>query len=99
MNNCHNRPHRPGGEVDQDRAHVQVGADLEGGPHHPPPPLLDGLGKDLRHLTQGSLLDVVTVFLDPLELDHLDEVAVYLDLLEPDLLDVLAVGLDQLEVL
>ena len=99
MNNCHNRPHRPGGEVGQDRAHVQVGADLEGGPHHPPPPLLDGLGKDLRHLTQGSLLDVVTVFLDPLELDHLAVVAVYLDLLEPDLLDVLAVGLDQLEVL
>ena len=86
--------------MDQDRAHVQVGAALEGGPHHPPPPLhLDGLGKDLRPLTQDSLLDVVTVFLDPLELDHLDEVAVYLDLLEPDLLDVLAVGLDQLEVL
>ena len=88
--------------MDQDRAHVQVGADLEGDPHHPTPLLLDGQGKDLRPLTQGSpglLLDVVTVFLDPLELDHLDVVAVYLDLLEPDLLDVLAVGLDQLEVL
>ena len=86
--------------MDQDQAHVQVGADLEGGPHHPPPPLLlDGQGKDLRPLTQGSLLDVVTVFLDPLELDHLDVVAVYLDPLEPDLLDVLAVELDQLEVL
>ena len=73
--------------MDQDQAHVQVGAALEGGPHHPPPLLLDGLGKDLRPLTQGSpglLLDVVTV---------------YLDLLEPDLLDVLAVELDQLEVL
>jgi len=32
---------------------------------------------------------VVTVFLDPLELDHLDVVAVYLDLLELDLLEVL----------
>ena len=90
--------------MDQDRAHVQVGEALEGGPHHPPPLLLDGLGKDLRPLTQDSLLDVVTVFLDPLELDHLDEVAVYLDLLEPDLLDGLVVGLellelDQLEVL
>ena len=90
--------------MDQDRAHVQVGEALEGGRHHPPPLLLDGLGKDLRPLTQGSPglldpLDVVTVFLDPLELDHLDVVAVYLDLLEPDLLDVLAVGLDQLEVL
>ena len=90
--------------MDQDRAHVQVGAVLEGGPHHPPPLLLDGLGKDLRPLTQGSLLDVVTVFLDLLELDHLDVVAVYLDLLDPDLLGVLAVGsdlleLDQLEVL
>ena len=73
--------------MDQDRAHVQVGEALEGGRHHPPPLLLDGLGKDLRPLTQGSpglLLDVVTV---------------YLDLLEPDLLDVLAVELDQLEVL
>ena len=84
--------------MDQDQAHVQVGAALEGG-LPPPPLLLDGLGKDLRPLTQGSLLDVVTVFLDPLELDHLDVVAVYLDLLEPDLLDVLAVGLDLLEVL
>ena len=85
--------------MDQDRAHVQVGEDLEGDPRHPPLLLLDGLGKDLRPLTQGSLLDVVTVFSDPLELDHLDVVAVYLDLLEPDLLDVLAVGLDLLEVL
>ena len=92
--------------MDQDQAHVQVGAALEGGPHHPPPLLLDGQGKDLCPLTQGSPglldpleLDVVTVFLDPLELDHLDVVAVYLDLLEPDLLDVLAVGLDLLEVL
>jgi len=74
--------------VDQDRAHVQVGEALEGGPHHPPPLLLDGLGKDLRPLTQGS----------PGLLDHLDVVAVYLDLLEPDLLDVLAVGLDLLEL-
>ena len=85
--------------MDQDQAHVQVGADLEGGPHRPPSLLLDGLGKDLRPLTQGSLLDVVTVFSDPLELDHLAVVAVYLDLLEPDLLDGLAVGLDLLEVL
>ena len=90
--------------MDQDRAHVQVGAALEGGPHHPPPLPLVGLGKDLRPLTQGSPglldpLDVVTVFLDPLELDHLDVVAVYLDLLEPDLLDVVAVELDLLEVL
>ena len=84
--------------MDQDQAHVQVGEDLEGDPHHPTPLLLDGLGKDLRHLTQGSLLDVVTVFLDPLELDHLDVVAVYLDLLEPDLLDVLAVGLELQEL-
>jgi len=84
--------------VDQDQAHVQVGEALEGGRHHPPLLLLDGLGKDLRPLTQGSPLDVVTVFLDPLELDHLDVVAVYLDLLEPDLLDVLAVGLDLLEL-
>ena len=84
--------------MDQDRAHVQVGAALEGGPHHPPLPLLVGQGKDLRLLTQGSPLDVVTVYLHLLELDHLDVVAVYLDLLEPDLLDVLAVGLDQLEV-
>ena len=99
MNNCHNRPHRPGGEVDQDRAPVQVGEALEGGPHHPPLLLLDGHGKDLRPLTQGSLLDVVTVFSDPLELDHLAVVAVYLDLLEPDLLDVLELELDQLEVL
>ena len=70
--------------MDQDQAPVQVGEALEGGRHHPPPLLLDGLGKDLRPLIQGSLLDVV---------------AVYLDLLEPDLLDVLAVELDQLEVL
>ena len=85
--------------MDQDQAHVQVGEALEGGPHHPPLLLLDGQGKDLRPLTQGSLLDVVTVFSDPLELDHLAVVAVYLDLLEPDLLDGLAVGLDLLEVL
>ena len=70
--------------MDQDQAHVQVGAALEGGPHHPPLLLLDGLGKDLRPLTQGSLLDVVTVFSDPLEPDHLD---------------VVELGLDQLEVL
>jgi len=63
--------------VDQDQAHVQVGEALEGGPHHPPPLLLVGLGKDLRPLTQGSpglldllepdLLDVLAVELDPLE--------------------------------
>ena len=80
--------------MDQDQAHVQVGEALEGGPHHPPLLLLDGLGKDLRPLTQGS-----PGLLDPLELDHLDVVAVYLDLLEPDLLDVLELELDQLEVL
>ena len=85
--------------MDQDQAHVQVGEALEGGPHHPPPLHLVGQGKDLRPLTQGSPLDVVTGFLDLLELDHLDVVVVFLDLLEPDLLDVLAVELDQLEVL
>ena len=63
--------------MDQDRAHVQVGEALEGGPRHPPLLLLDGLGKDLRPLTQGSpglldllepdLLDVLAVELDPLE--------------------------------
>ena len=82
--------------MDQDPAHVQVGEALEGGPHHHPPLplLLDGQGKDLRPLTQGS-----PGLLDPLELDHLDVVAVYLDLLEADLLDVRELGLDQLEVL